>query len=75
MAGNIKHTPNLKKTHARNQKANEAITSKTTYLSEEFKETIRQVSGQSKSNERPVGHQEDVIDDLRASTAKTTTKP
>ena len=59
MAGNIKNKPNLKKTLAGHQKLDEAIKAKTTYLSDEFKETINEVSGQNKANATPLGKQED----------------
>ena len=53
MAGSIKNKPNLKKTFAGHQKLDEAIKAKTTYLSEEFKETINEVSGQNAAREVP----------------------
>jgi hypothetical protein len=59
MTGNIKNKPNLKKTFAGHQRLDEAVKAKTSYLSEEFKETINEVSGQNKANATPLGKQED----------------
>jgi len=64
MAGSIKNKPNLKKTFAGHQKLDEAIKAKTTYLSEEFKETINEVSGQNKANATPLGKQQGAVDKL-----------
>jgi hypothetical protein len=43
----------VKKIHARNRKIDAAVGAKTTYLSDEFKETINEVSGQNAAREVP----------------------
>lgn len=58
-AGKINNKPNLKKTFAGHQRLDEAVKAKTSYLSDEFKETINEVSGQNAANATPLGKQED----------------
>ena len=65
MAKNIKNKPNLKKTFASNKRIDEAIEAKTTYLSDEFKHHISEVSGQNKARETPLGDtQKNAVDKL-----------
>ena len=52
MAGKIKK-PNLKKTFAGHQRLDEAVKAKTSYLSDEFKHQISEVSGQNKARKKP----------------------
>ena len=52
-AGKINNKPNLKKTFAGHQRLDEAVKAKTSYLSDEFKETINEVSGQNAAREVP----------------------
>ena len=60
MAGIIHNKPNLKKTKAGHKKVEEALKAKkTTYLTDEFKEHINEVSGQNSANAIPIGQQED----------------
>ena len=60
MAGIIHNKPNLKKTKAGHKKVEAALKAKkTTYLSEEFKEHINEVSGQNAANATPIGQQGD----------------
>ena len=63
-AGIINNKPNLKKTKAGHQRLDEAVKAKTSYLSDEFKETINEVSGQNKANATPLGKQEGAVDKL-----------
>jgi hypothetical protein len=58
-AGTINNKPNLKKTKAGHQRLDEAVKAKTSHLSDEFKEQLREVSGQNKANATPLGKQED----------------
>jgi hypothetical protein len=67
VAGNIKNKPNLKKTFASHKRIDEAIEAKTSYLSDEFKETINEVSGQNKAREKPLGDtQKNAVDKLNS---------
>ena len=64
MTGNITIKPNLKKTLAGHQRLEEAIKANTTYLSDEVKAHINEVSGQNKANATPLGKQEGAVDKL-----------
>jgi hypothetical protein len=65
VAKNINVKPNLKKTFASNKRIDEAIEAKTTYLSDEFKHHISEVSGQNKARETPLGDtQKNAVDKL-----------
>ena len=59
MAGIIHNKPNLKKTKAGHRKVEAALKATTTYLSDEFKEHINEVSGQNAANATPIGQQGD----------------
>jgi hypothetical protein len=60
MAKTVNVKPNLKKTKAGHKKVEAALKAKkTTYLSDEFKEHLNEVSGQNAANATPIGHQAD----------------
>ena len=52
---NIKNKSNNKKLRKRDEALNKAVEAKTTWLSEDFKNVLREVSGQNQANETPIG--------------------